>query len=216
MGFIGEMFIRDKLIVTGDPAGTSSNILSHPLLWRIGIAGDLTMHICDAVVAIVYYILLKPVNRNIAKMALFFGLVQTAVLVANKMNLVIPVLLLGNSAYLKSVDPNVLHVLAYLSVVAHSYGFGIGLLFFGCACLLNGYMIFKSGYLPGFLGIMIQIAGVCYLINSFALILLPTLAGKLFPAILIPPLIGELSISLWLLFKGVNLNNWEERVRRIT
>jgi hypothetical protein len=209
-GLIGEMFIRNKLIVSGDPAGTAHNILMHPLQWRIGIAGDLIMHICDAVVAMVYYVLLKPVNKNLALVALFLGLVQTAVLVANKMNLVMPLLLLGNSAYLKSLDPQSLQVFAYLSVVAHDYGFGIGLIFFGCECLVAGYLIFKSGYFPRILGIMIQIAGVCYLLNSFALILSAALAHALFPVILLPSFIAELSMCLWLLFKGVNLTKWKE------
>jgi hypothetical protein len=210
-GFMDEMFVRGKLIVSGDPAGTAHNILTHPLLWRIGIAGDLIMHICDAVVAIVLYILLKPVNKNIALMALFLGLVQTASLVANKMNLVMPLLLLNNSAYLQSLDTHALQTFAYLSVVAHGYGFGIGLIFFGCECLLNGWLLIKSGYFPRVLGIMIKIAGLCYLLNSFALILSPALSNALFPVILLPPLIAELSLSLWLLFKGVNLVKWNER-----
>ncbi len=97
-------------------------------------------------------------------------------------------------------------------VAAHDYGFGIGLIFFGCECLVAGYLIFKSGYFPRILGIMIQIAGICYLLNSFTLILSPALAHALFPAILLPSFIGELSMCLWLLFKGVNLAKWNERV----
>jgi len=210
-GLIGEMFIRNRLIISGDPAGTAHNILMHLLQWRISIASDLIMHICDAVVAMVYYVLLKPVNKNLALVALYLGLVQTAVLVANKMNLVMPLLFLGNSAYLNSLDPHTLQTLAYLSVAAHDYGFGIGLIFFGCECLIAGYLIFKSGYFPRILGIMIQIAGICYLVNSFALILSPALVHALFPVILLPSFIGELSMSLWLLFKGVDLTKWKER-----
>jgi Domain of unknown function (DUF4386) len=209
-GFLAEMFIRNRLIVSGDPAATAHNILTQPLLWRIGIACDLLMHVCDAVVSIVYYILLKPVNKNLALMSLFLGLVQTAVLVANKMNLVMPLLLLSNSDYLKSLDPHTLQTFAYLSIVAHDYGYGIGLIFFGCACLIDGWLIIKSGYFPRFLGFMIQIAGVCYLVNSFALILSPALAHVIFPAILLPSLIGELSMCLWLLFRGVDLAKWQE------
>jgi hypothetical protein len=216
LGFVGEMFIRGKLIVPGDPTATAHSILTHSLLWRLGIAGDITMHICDAIVGVVYYILLKPVNKNLAMMALFLGLVQTAVLVANKMNLVMPILLLGNGAYLKAMDQQQLELIAYLSVVAHGYGFGIGLIFFGCECLIDGWLIIKSGYFPRVLGMMIQIAGLCYLLNSFALILSPSLSNALFPAILLPPFIGELSMCLWLLFKGVNLTKWNDRVTGVT
>ena len=209
-GFLAEMFIRNKLIISGDPAGTARNIIAHPLLWRTGIACDLLMHVCDAVVSIVYYVLLKPVNKTLALMSLFLGLVQTAVLVASKMNLVMPLLLLSNSDYLKSLDLNTLQTFAYLSIVAHDYGYGIGLIFFGCSCLINGWLIIKSGYFPRMLGFMIQIAGVCYLVNSFALILSPALAHALFPTILLPSLIGELFMCIWLLFKGVNITKWKE------
>jgi hypothetical protein len=210
LGFAGEMLVRGKLIVSGNPAATAQNILAHPLLWRLGIAGDITMHICDAIVGVVYYVLLKRVNKNLALIALFLGLVQTAVLVANKMNLVMPLLLLGDGAYLKTLGQQQLETLAYLSIKAHGFGFGIGLIFFGCECLLDGWLIIKSDYFPRALGIMIQVAGICYLLNSFALIISPSLADALFPAILLPPFIGELSMALWLLFKGVNLVKWDQ------
>jgi Domain of unknown function (DUF4386) len=210
-GAFGEMFIRNTIIVSGDAAATASNIAASPLLWRIGIAGDLVMHLCDAVLTMVYYILLRPVNKNLALLSVLFGLIQTAVLVANKLNLLMPLFLLGNENYLTSFDPHQLQALAYLSVKAHGYGFGIGLIFFGVECLIDGYLIFKSGYLPGILGILIQIAGLCYLTNSFAMILAPAFANLIFPIILVPAFIGELSICLWLLVKGVNVAKWKEQ-----
>lgn len=214
-GFIGEMFIRNKLVVSGDATATANNIAASPFLWRIGIAGDLTMHLCDGIVALVYYTLLKPVNKNLALLAVLFGLTQTAVLVANKMNLLMPLFLLENADYLKAFNAQQLQALAYLSIKAHGYGFGIGLIFFGVECLIDGYLIFRSGYFPKVLGVMIQIAGVCYLINSFALILSPSLSNLLFPLILVPPFFGELSMCLWLLIKGVNMAKWKERVTGI-
>lgn len=211
-GATGELFIRNTLLVQGNAAATANNIAASPLLWRIGIAGDLLMHVCDLIVAIVYYKLLRPVNRDLALLAVFFGLIQTAVLVANKMNMVMP-LLLENADYLKAFTSEQLQAWTYLSVKSHGYGFGIGLIFFGFECLIDGWLIIRSGYLPKVLGVMIQIAGLCYLVNSFALILAPKLANTLSPAILLPPFVGELSICLWLIFKGVNLVKWNERAR---
>ena len=208
-GAFGEMFIRNKLIVSGDATATANNIAASPLLWRIGIAGDLVMHVCDLVVAMVYYLLFKRVNKNLALLGLLFGMIQTAVLVANKLNLVMPLFLLGNDEYLKTFDPHQLQALAYIAIKTHGYGFGIGLIFFGFECLIDGYLIFKSGFLPKFLGVLILVTGLCYLINSFAMILSPKLANSLFPAILAPALIGELSMSLWLFVKGVNLVKWK-------
>jgi hypothetical protein len=208
-GLIGEMFIRNKLIVTGNPAATAANIANSTLLWRIGIAGDLLMHICDVFVMIGLYVLLKPVNRHLALMAMLFTLIQTAVLVANKMTLMMPLFLSGNAEYLNVFSNEQLQSLSYVFVKAHGYGFGIGLIFFSFECFINGYLIFKSGFFPKVLGIMLQIAGFCYLINSFVLILDPELAGKLFPAILLPPFIAELSLCLWLIIKGVNEEKWK-------
>jgi hypothetical protein len=210
-GIFGELFVRGKLVVSADAAATAHNIVTHELLWRLGIAGDLLMHICDIPLMFIFYFLLKPVNKNLALVALLFNLIQTAVLVANKLNLIMAMFLFtgGN---LKTVDPQQLQTLGYLAIKLHGYGFGVGLIFFGFACLIYGYLIFRSGYLPKALGIMLQIAGLCYLTNSFALIITPAFADQLFPFILLPPFIAELSLCLWLLIKGVNMPKWDEQL----
>jgi hypothetical protein len=87
----------------------------------------------------------------------------------------------------------------------------VSLLFFGCFCLIVGYLIFRSSYLPNAIGVLMQIAGICYLTNSFALVLSPNVANRLFPAILVPSFIGELSLCLWLLVKGVKVQKWDEK-----
>jgi hypothetical protein len=210
-GMFGVIFVRDKLIVSGDATATANNIIASPLLWRIGIAADLIMHVCDVPLMLIFYVLLRPVNRNLALLAVLFNLVQTAVLVANKLNLLAALFLLGSADYLKAFDPHQLHALSYLSLKLHDYGFGVGLIFFGCECLVVGYLIFRSGYLPRTIGVLMQIAGLCYLTNSFVLLLAPALAKMLYPGVLVPAFIGELSLCLWLLVKGVNVPKWEEK-----
>jgi uncharacterized protein DUF4386 len=207
-GLSGELFVRGAMVVSGDAAATARNIAASPLLWRIGIAGDLVMHICDVGLMLVFYVLLRPVNRNLALLALIANLVQSAMLVANKTNLLVPLFLLGDADYLKAFTLEQRQALAYISLRTHDYGFGFGLIFFGITCLDIGYLIAKSGYLPKLLGILMQIAGVSYLVNSFALILNPRLAATLFPAILLPPFVAELSVALWLVVKGVDLEKW--------
>ena len=209
-GALGEIFIRGKLIVSGDAMSTARDIMASPTLWRIGIAGDLLMHVCDVPLMLIFYVLLRPVNKNLALLAVLFNLIQTAVLVANKLNLLMPMFLLGNTDYLKAFEPDQLAALAYVFVRAHDYGFGIGLIFFGFACLMYGYLLFRSGYFPRTLGILMAIAGLSYLVNSFTLILAPTYAGTIFP-VLVLALIGELSLCLWLILKGVDLPKWENR-----
>jgi hypothetical protein len=95
--------------------------------------------------------------------------------------------------------------------MAFNYGFGVALIFFGCACLVLGYLIFRSGYLPKAIGVLMQIAGFSYLTNSFALILAPAFANRIFPAVLVPAFVGKASLCLWLLVKGVNVQRWKEQ-----
>lgn len=210
-GILGELFVRGALVVSGDAAATANHIMASSSLWRIGIAGDILMHVCDVPLLLIFYLLLMPVNRKLALLAVLVNLIQTAVLVANKLTLLAPLLLLGNAAYLKSFTPDQLQTLTYLALRVHSYGFGVGLIFFGFACLVYGYLIFRSGYFPRIFGILLQIAGLSYLTNSFALLLAPTFAALINPAILLPAFIGEMAFCLWLLLKGVNIEQWEKR-----
>jgi hypothetical protein len=200
------------MVVPGDAHQTAQHILSSPGTWRLGIAGDFVMHICDVILVVVLYYLLRPVNRWLALMAVIFNVVQTSTLVANKLNLFLPLFLSGNADYLDAFNSRQLEALSYLSIKMHDHGFGVGLIYFGCACLLVGYLIMKSGYLPRWIGLLMVLAGLCYLVNSFALFLQPSLASSLYPLILIPPFIGETSLCFWLLLKGVNLEKWEKRV----
>jgi hypothetical protein len=212
-GIFGELCVRGHLVVAGNAVATAHNIMASEFLFRCGIAGDLIMHLTDIPMTVIFYVLLRPISRDLSLLAALFGMLQTAVLVANKLNLVSVLLLLGSSNYLKAFDPNQLQALAQLSLSLHEHGFGIGLVFFGVSCLVTGYLLFRSAYFPKTLGILQAIAGVCYLINSFAQLLAPALAVKLVPTILLPAFIGELGTCLWLIIKGVNLLKWNERVR---
>ena len=212
LGLFGEVFVRGALVVSGDAAATAQRIADSPLLWRMGIAGDLLMHVFDLPVIVVLYLLLRPVSEPLALFTTLINVVQTAVLALNKLNLVLPLLLLSGGSTLKTFTPEQLQSLAYLAIKAHSFGFGIGLIFFGVASVVRGYLIYASGFLPKALGVLLFIAGLSYLLNSFALLLAPTLASALFPYVLIPAFVGELLLALWMIFKGVDLARW----RRVT
>jgi hypothetical protein len=186
-GLFGEIFVRGHLVVAGDALATAHRIMGSEFLFRCGLAGDVIMHITDVPMTVIFYVLLRPVSRDLSLLAALFGMLQTAILGANKLNLVTVLLLLGGSNYLKAFDPNQLQALASLSLALHEHGFGIGLIFFGVSCVVTGYLMFRSGYFPRTLGVLQGIAGVSYLINSFALILYPSLAAKMFPPLCFPP-----------------------------
>jgi len=157
------------------------------------------------------YVLLKPVNPNAALLMLAFNLVQDAIGGLNALNTYRPLQLLGGADYLRVFSPQQLEAMALSSLNAHSVGFAIALMFFGLSCVALGYLTFTSGFLPKVLGLLMALAGACYLMNSFARILSPQLASMLFPAILLPAFIGELSFAMWLTVKGVDMARWQER-----
>ena len=210
-GLVGESMVRGSLVVGGDAAATAARIAASPQLWRIGIAGDLLMHVCDVFVMWAIYVLLRPVSRNLALLVLLLNLIQTAVLVANKVVLLVPLFLLGDPLYAKAFDPAQLQAWSHLAVALHVHGFGVGLIFFGFVLLVEGHLVRKSGFLPPLIGAAMQLAGACYLINSVALLLAPDLASQLFPAILVPCFIAESAFALWLLVKGVDVAAWRRR-----
>jgi hypothetical protein len=190
VGIFGETFVRDKLIVSGDATATAQNIIASESLWRFHITAELFLLICAVALLMILFVLLKPVSRDLALLAAFFNLVSIGLEAEFTMYLLEALFPLGNAGYLKAFVPEQLYAMASLSLKSHSYGFGVSLTFFGCFCLVVGYLIFKSGYLPKAVGVRMQIAGLSYLTNSFALVLAPVLANRLFPAILVPAFVG--------------------------
>ena len=121
--------------------------------------------------------------------------------------------LLGGADYLKAFKPEQLQAMALLSIKSHSSGYAIALVFFGFGCLILGYLIYRSTFLPRILGILLGIAGLGYLINSFAMIQAPLLQGILFPWTLLPGFLAELALALWLTVKGIDVGKWREMLR---
>ena len=140
VGMFSVIFIRDRLIVSLNVEATANNIRNSELLWRTGIVCDIVMHLLDIPIMLIVYTLLKPTNRTIALLALLFKLVETAVLVANKLNLLMPLFLLANDDYLKSFDVHQLHALTYISLKADDLDLDLGLFFLdllSCQWLFN-------------------------------------------------------------------------------
>src|ERR1700730_12969158 len=118
-GIFGEIFVRGHLVVAGDALATAQRIMGSEFLFRCGVVGDLIMHITDVPMAVIFYVLLRPVSKDLSALAALFGMLQTAILCANKLNLVTVLLLLGNANYLKAFDPTQLQALASLSLSLH-------------------------------------------------------------------------------------------------
>jgi len=211
-GAFAEGFVMNKLVAPGDAVTTAHNIIASRGLWNFAVAGDLIVVLCAVPLLWIEYLLLRPVSKQLVLLAVLFNLASLAVEAISKVFLLVVMPTLGSADYLKAFDPHQLQILANLAVSSHDVAFNIALIFFGFTCIVNGYLIFRSGYLPKLVGILMQIAGLSYLTACFAALFAPAFADLITPAILLPPLIGESSFCLWLLVKGVNVAKWKERV----
>lgn len=198
LGLWAEAAVRGSLVVAGDAAATAQRIAAQPQLWRLGLAADLAMQLLDLPVIVVLWRLLRPVNETLALTATGLNLVQTAVLVANRVQLLAALEFASAPGLGAAFEPAQREALALLAVQLHAQGFGIGLIFFGAACVIRGGLILASGLLPRVLGGLLALAGAAYLLNSLALLLAPALARALFPAVMLPVLVGELAFAGWL------------------
>lgn len=201
-GLFAEGFVRGPLIVNGDVAATVRNLIEHESLYRAGFAVHLAYQVCALGVAVILYGLLRPASARLALLMLCFDVVAIATESLNLLNLLAPLRLLGDAG-LAALPAEQLHAMAYAQVRLFGAGFGISLVFFGGFCVTAGVLLYRSRRVPRVLGVLMGIAGACYVVNSFALFLLPDVASRLFPWILLPCLVAELSLALWLLAKGV-------------
>lgn len=208
LGIINELVVRRGIIVSGDVAVTAANLKSSESLWRFGVAIEIIMVIITIFLALVMYVLTKPVNKNIALLAAFFNLVALTMQATYSLQLLEALFPVGGAEYLKSFTPEQLYAIANMTLKSHGLGFGICLLMFGPFFILTGYLIIKSGYFPKLIGILYLIPGVSYFVSSFVVILAPQFGEKYYFFMAGPALIGELSLSLWLILKGVNLDKW--------
>ena len=214
-GIFAEVFVRSRLVVTNDAAATAANILSNEALFRIGFSGELLHLAFDVMVAVILYALLKPVDRSVALLAAFMRFACDIVLAVASIAHFAALRLLAGADFLTALQAEQLPALALLALRLHGDGYNISLVFFGFACLSLGYLIFRSGYFPKIIGILMAVAGICYLLNSFTNFIAPEFSGMLFPTLFIPIFIAELSLALWLLLKGLNVERWEEHMSAV-
>ena len=199
------------LIVANDAAATATNILTYESLYRLGFAFDLISGASYLVTTVFIYFVLKPVGRSLSMLAAFFGLAGVAIGgVAWVSRLALLVLLHGDQ-YLSAFTTSQLQAMAMTAITLQLQVFSIAMVFFGVQCLSIGYLVAQSTFLPRVLGILLGLGGTGYVIASFASFLIPSFGPHLIQFVLPVALIGEGSLTLWLLVKGLNIQRWNER-----
>jgi hypothetical protein len=203
LSVFAEFYVPARLVVYDNAAETARNIVAHEQLYRLGIASNLMVFAADVILTVALYVILKPVHRNLALVAMFWRLIETTTMVAATLSEFDVLRVLSGAGYLQAFDAEQLHVLARLSIGAHGAGYTIGLLFFGLGSTLFGCLWFRSNYIPRVLAGWGVLASALVLIVAFAYIVAPSIARAVIPGCYAPIFVFELAMGLWLPLKGL-------------
>ncbi len=205
-GLFSGMLVRETLIEPLDAMATLNNIMANEHLFRLGFLGDLVMVLSDVVISVLFYFLLKNVNKGIAVMATVFRLMQSAILGANLINLFKPMLMIQNYPGLSDTQTASLAHEILIQMQVFEYGYLISGVFFALNCLLMGILLYKSVHFPNMIGLMMLVAGFGYLFNCLANFIAPSLIETSEMVMLVTAVVAELTFCLYLLIKGVSSN----------
>ena len=206
------IFLRQGLITPGDVSATADNLTASESLFRLSIVSDLVVQAVFVVLVLLLYQLLKPVNKSHAVLMVVFFLVSVPIAMLNMLNQFAALLLISGADYLSVFSTDQLGALVVLFRDLHEVGIMIAYIFWGLWLFPLGYLVYKSGFLPKLLGILLMVSCFGYLIDFSTFFLFPNfgLAVNMFTGW------AELLLCLWLLIKGVNVEKWEERTLKIT
>ena len=206
------IYVRSKLIVSGDAAVTVNNIVAFESLFRAGIASSILGHVLSLFFGLTIFRLFRGVNKTLSTALLTSLLVSVAVGIVNSFNNLVALVLVTNADYAKAFGPEQLNALAMTFLRVNNFGVGLVEIFTALYLFSLGLLIMRSEYLPRILGILLMIGACAFPINTFTKILIP----QFYPALITQVTMflnafGPLGTMLWLLSKGVN-ENTEKRI----
>ena len=202
-GMFGIMYVPATLIVSGDAATTASNILANESLFSMGIVSSLITQLIQIAAVLLLYQLFKSVDKNHASLMVIFALVGIPIAMLNTLNRVAALLLLSGADYLNVFGADQLQALMMFFLNLNEQGVIIASIFWGLWLFPLGYLIYKSGYFPRIVGILVIMGGFGYLIGSFTHILLPNY--ETIAAVLELMTFGETVFIVWILLKGAKI-----------
>ena len=203
VGLFSIIYVPITLIVVEDAAATASNILANESLFRMGIAGSLITQLIFIFVVLVLYKLFKPVDKNHASLMVIFALVGVPIAMLNTLNRIAALLLLSGVDYLKVFGADQLQTLMMFFLNLNEQGVIIASIFWGLWLFPLGHLVYKSGYFPRILGVLVAMAGFGYLIGSFTYILLPNYEA--IATVLELMTVGETVFMIWVVLKGAKI-----------
>ncbi|MBI0583129.1 MAG: DUF4386 domain-containing protein [Methanomassiliicoccus sp.] len=200
--FVLAAYIRSRIIVFGDATATAQNITANELLFRVGFVTELVSALFFVLAAWALYVLLKPVNKDLALLFLLLNLSGVVIECINMLNLFAALPLLSGADYLTVIPADQLQAQALFYLGLYSNGIIIAQLFFGTWLLPLGYLVYRSGFLPRPLGILLIVDFISVMIWFLQFFLLPGADVISYPGLAVS-FIAEVSLTLWLLIKGV-------------
>jgi hypothetical protein len=201
VGFFALGYVPDKLIVDGNAAATANNISASETLFRLGIVGELIGQAGFIFVALALYDLLKGVNRRHALLMVILIVVSVPIAFLNELNSFAALVLVRGADFLSIFEKPQRDALAMLFLNLHNYGFVVAEIFWGLWLFPLAMLVYRSRFLPRFLGVWLALAGFAWIILSVTGILLPQYQGKV-STYSQPAFFGEIALMLWLVIKG--------------
>ena len=199
-----EFYVRGQLVVAGNAAQTALNIVAHERLFRLGIASNLAASAIDIALITALYLVLNPIHRSLSLLALGWGLVETAILVVATLSDFNVLRILSGAEYLNVFELDRLQTLARLSVGTHADVYNVGFVFAGLRSTTFCYLWFKSSFVPGALAGFGVVASLLMGACAYSFIIFPELAAIVPVGIYGGPIfLFELSMGVWLVFKGL-------------
>src|SRR5215472_9101517 len=205
-GIFAEGFVSERLVVSGDAAATATNILAHRSLFEWSFTVYMIEMACQIMTTALFYFLLRPVSRSIALVAAFLSLSGCIIKTFSRVFYIAPLFVLGGVPYLNVFSPQQLQALALLFLKVNDRGAAMALAFFGFEALLNGYLIFRSAFLPRILGVLSMLGGLGWLTFLY-----PPLGYSVFLYVAVFALLGSAAMIFWLIVFGVDEQLWRER-----
>jgi len=199
-------YVPSQLANHGDAAARVAAILQAQTLFRLGIAAELICHAAFLLLPLALYRLLADAGRNAAMLMVAFAAASVPLAYANVTHRFEVLSLLGDAEYLKAFTSTQLHAQVMLQLDAYRQGLLVLEVFWGAWLLPFGYLVFRCGFLPRLLGVLLVLGGMGYLADVLATLLLPSYpASAVADYILLPASLGEIGTCLWLLAVGVRL-----------
>ena len=207
-GGFGEGYAPGVLI-GDDAAATVANLQAHDTLYRLSFAAYLIEAMCDITIALIFYVLLRPVSRGLALLAALFGVLSTATYAGCEVfYYALPRVLMSSADYLNTFTQEQRATLVAASLRLFNTGAGLFLTFYGLAWIIRGWLMIRSGYFPKLLGALMIAGGLGFMARTFTGVLAPQFASMYMLIAMAP---GGVLLGLWLLVRGVNVDKWQAR-----